>query len=111
MNRAIAIADKYGQRLTKNSALYHALMHGYPSHGFVIDFEEAAELFENVSFANLEFQKALETNLFDIVRISSEEQPVVGNPYRLFGLHSPPIKEEATPPEAHLNGTKEEVTA
>ena len=49
--RALAIATEYGKRLAsenlKPGALEH-LVEGYPAHGFVIDQQEAARLFEKV---------------------------------------------------------------
>lgn len=50
---ALAIAANYGQRLNKKSNILSAdalpkLIHGYPSHGFVIDRSEAKELFSNI---------------------------------------------------------------
>lgn len=49
--RAIKIAKEYGERLglthLKPKAL-DTLVESYPSHGFVIDFEEAQKLFKNV---------------------------------------------------------------
>lgn len=53
IQRAIAIADAYGERLDgynknlKPNAL-NKLILGYPSHGFVIDRKEARSLFHNV---------------------------------------------------------------
>lgn len=57
-NRSMAITQAYGQRLDKvannlrdNSSLA-TLIHGYPSHGFVIDREEAKTIFKNVEAPN-----------------------------------------------------------
>lgn len=53
VNRAMKIGMEYGERLskfshnTKEGALSY-LTNGYPSHEFVIDLEEAKDLFENV---------------------------------------------------------------
>ena len=55
--RAYQIAEKYGERLnrvaenlkvTDEINALNTLLGHYPSHGFVIDFEEASELFERV---------------------------------------------------------------
>lgn len=49
--RSNSIALHYGKRLSKNNLHPHALqklISGYPSHGFVIDREEAEELFLSV---------------------------------------------------------------
>jgi hypothetical protein len=53
VNRSMAIAQKYGQRLMEKSKNYEeetlqALISNYPSHGFVIDKEEACNLFKKV---------------------------------------------------------------
>jgi hypothetical protein len=51
--RDLNIADKYCERLNRRfrnlkPEAVHRLIHDYPSHDFVIDFEEAKEIFENV---------------------------------------------------------------
>jgi hypothetical protein len=45
LQRAIDIAVKYGARLDVPEEIIDHLVKGYPSHSFVIDFEEALELF------------------------------------------------------------------
>lgn len=46
MQRSVAITRKYGELLKPhNPALVERLISGYPSHGFVIDFQEAQEIF------------------------------------------------------------------
>ncbi|WP_426492481.1 SDH family Clp fold serine proteinase [Hymenobacter sp. 102] len=52
VQRAIQIADAYGRRLTDKEDLITYLIAGYPSHGFVIDFEEAESIFPNVRLLN-----------------------------------------------------------
>lgn len=47
MQRAIDIAIQYGTRLGVPSEIIQHLVKGYPSHSFVIDFEEAIALFPN----------------------------------------------------------------
>ena len=44
MRRALDIATEYGQRLGQPKETVRRLVHGYPSHGFVIDFKEAQDL-------------------------------------------------------------------
>ncbi|MBW4648059.1 MAG: hypothetical protein KME06_05075 [Kastovskya adunca ATA6-11-RM4] len=53
MNRVMSIAHEYGKRLnpTKPETI-NKLVSGYPSHSFVIDYEEAKELFEVVRRPN-----------------------------------------------------------
>ncbi len=47
-SRALAITYAYGSRLTDNTEALEILISGYPSHGFVIDYEEAKDLLGNV---------------------------------------------------------------
>jgi hypothetical protein len=46
--RALEITYAYGERLTDNMNALNKLINGYPSHGFVIDYEEARDLLGNV---------------------------------------------------------------
>jgi len=51
VERAMNIALAYGERLRRKNLTFEALaqlVHGYPSHGFVIDAQEATRLFDNV---------------------------------------------------------------
>ena len=57
VSRAMKIGMEYGQRLSKASSnlkpgALNTLIMKYPSHGFVIDREEAKDLFVNVRDAN-----------------------------------------------------------
>lgn len=47
IKRSTDIAYHYGQRLGASDDLLHRLIEGYPSHGFVIDVQEALDLFKN----------------------------------------------------------------
>ncbi len=69
IQRAINVADEYGKRLwVGEDKLIAKFIVNYPSHSFVIDFEEAKELIgEKVRFVNEEEIK-LEDNLFHLVR-------------------------------------------
>lgn len=52
LSRSIMIADDYGKRLQTNNVKPETLTRlvvGYPSHSFIIDRDEAHELFHNVS--------------------------------------------------------------
>ena len=61
MQRAIDIAIQYGTRLGVPTALIQHLVKGYPSHSFVIDFEEAIALFPNCRLvSDAEYQLLLE---------------------------------------------------
>lgn len=56
VQRAITVANVYGSRLNKGNNLKRGaldkLVQGYPTHGFVIDLEEAKTLFNNVRHAD-----------------------------------------------------------
>ena len=73
VNRAIRIADDYGNRLLRDkdgSNVLRRLIGDYSSHGFVIDYEEAKDIFKdtiNVRFADND-EIILEQNLLHLVR-------------------------------------------
>jgi hypothetical protein len=65
VNRSMAIAKEYGQRLMEKSQNFDedalkALISDYPSHGFVIDREEAATKFKNVRESTADEQALLD---------------------------------------------------
>lgn len=92
MQRAITIATEYGRRLTggnrgnlKPDAL-ERLVQGYPGHGFVIHFDEAQTLFNNVREADtLERQVA---GLLRLRRPASE--PIIADLFSMFGATGAP---------------------
>jgi len=63
--RAMAIGEEYGKRLDtkfrnlKNQDAFNQLLAGYPYHGFVIDLEEAKNLFKRVTMVDAELGKLL----------------------------------------------------
>lgn len=67
VQRAIKIADSYGSRLCEDKTIISKLIAHYPSHGFVIDYEEARSIFPNVRFVN-QSEAILERLLFPFVR-------------------------------------------
>lgn len=75
VQRAIKIANEYGSRLSDKHDLIAKLIVGYPSHGFVIDFDEAQEIFENVRWVN-EDESNLEQFLLKLVRFEGEEDVI-----------------------------------
>lgn len=77
VQRAIKIADAYGKRLCEDTSIVSRLIAGYPSHGFVIDYEEAKRIFPNVHFVNQQ-EAMLERMLFHIVR-SENEDPTISD--------------------------------
>ena len=48
VQRTLNMSYDYGRRLTENNEMLFSLISDYPSHGFVIDYKEAKELFKNV---------------------------------------------------------------
>lgn len=75
VQRAIKIADAYGKRLCDDKNIVSRLIAGYPSHGFVIDFEEARTIFPSVRFVNQDEAK-LERLLFHLVRNENDEPTI-----------------------------------
>jgi Serine dehydrogenase proteinase len=75
VQRAIKIANEYGSRLCDRHELIAKLIVGYPSHGFVIDFKEAEEIFNNVRWIN-ENEAILEQFLLKLVRNEGEEDVI-----------------------------------
>ena len=68
MNRLMNIALAYGQRLKPQGIeVIKNLIYNYPSHSFVIDFEEAEKLFDTVR-EPYEFELSLEEAIFPLVR-------------------------------------------
>lgn len=52
LQRSCDIALQYGIRLGMAQHMVQHLIHGYPSHGFVIDYREAKQIFSNVRLAS-----------------------------------------------------------
>lgn len=75
VQRAIKIANEYGTRLCDRHDLIAKLIVGYPSHGFVIDFQEAKEIFGNVEWVN-DNESILEQFLLKLVRNEGEEDVI-----------------------------------
>ncbi|MDI9365707.1 MAG: hypothetical protein QM541_12205 [Flavobacterium sp.] len=72
VQRAIRIANEYGSRLCSNNELITKLIVSYPSHGFVIDFEEAKEIFQSVRWTN-DNESILEQFLHKVVRNEGQQ--------------------------------------
>ena len=97
IRRAIQIATEYGKRLGAERHIIHHLIHNYPAHGFVIDREEAQDLFgeeivRSPDMSESVFFVKLRTKLH-------KEEEVVGDPLRVphsTGLivHINPIESE-----------------
>lgn len=93
--RAMKIAHQYGVQLGADEKILKHLTEDYPSHDFVIDLDEAKELFENVRETDeveirleKDLRRSLSTkNQSDCLRIPSENKLTMG-PMK------PPAKEE-----------------
>lgn len=83
--RAMQIAYSYGQRLNdktrslKNDSLVRMVSH-YPSHGFVIDRKEAAELFERVEAPSQETVPIYQWARELLTKYPYPNQPVIIHP-------------------------------
>lgn len=53
VRRAVRVAKDYATRLKADARVINRLVEGYPSHTFVIDFEEAQEIFNDVRLTDL----------------------------------------------------------
>lgn len=69
IQRAIKIAEKYGTRLLRghDKDIISKLIVSYPSHGFVIDFDEAKKLFCNVRWVDND-ESIIEELIFHLIR-------------------------------------------
>jgi hypothetical protein len=73
VQRSIKIAHEYGGRLCDRSDLIAKLIVGYPSHGFVIDYKEAVEIFgKHVRWVNSN-ESIFEKLLLKMVRNEGDE--------------------------------------
>lgn len=80
IRRAIQIATEYGTRLGAERRIIYHLIHNYPAHGFVIDREEAQDLFgEGVVRAPDPIEAVFFARLSNTLH---EEREVAGNPLR-----------------------------
>ncbi len=79
VERAINIALQYGIRLNSDAARISRLIRDYPSHSFVIDFEEAEEVFGNVREPT-DSEYLLEEVLQEL--IDEEGRKCIRNPHR-----------------------------
>lgn len=81
IQRSITIAFEYGIRLNADRDVLNKLIHQYPSHSFVIDFDEARDLFgeRNVRAPN-RLELMLEEMLVRLIT-SSEGQDYIRHPH------------------------------
>ncbi|MFN8236561.1 MAG: hypothetical protein U0T77_00200 [Chitinophagales bacterium] len=104
VQRAMQIAHEYGKRLCSNNELIAQLIVGYPSHGFVIDFEEAKKSFPNVRWVS-DDEKLLEQFLIKLVRSETKEDFVME-----LLLEEKPVEEKPIVNSQTIKKTKNEST-
>ncbi|MBF2015640.1 MAG: SppA protein [Rivularia sp. T60_A2020_040] len=77
MNRLMNIALAYGQRLKPESIeVIKNLIYNYPSHSFVIDYEEAKKLFDDVR-EPMDLEYELEEMILPLVRKPSSQEIIL----------------------------------
>ncbi len=116
IQRSLMIAYEYGIRLNKSEEIVNSLTYDYPSHTFVIDYEEAKKLLLNVRLADSE-EVELESFLSQICIKSYNtniiHQPVAeliikkiskNNPEQKNGNKVPKVENEGDPPAGNQNG-------
>ncbi|WP_053004208.1 SDH family Clp fold serine proteinase [Flavobacterium sp. ABG] len=105
IQRAIKIAEKYGTRLLRghNRDIISKLIVGYPSHGFVIDYDEAKDLFCNVRWLD-DDEKIIETLLFHVIRNEANPDVIL----QLFVELEDQITDKNEPTLENENDNKEE---
>lgn len=102
VDRSLKISKDYGERLTHNGNLaagaVDKLLARYPSHGFVIDREEAAQLFNDVAAPN-----AAQAQLMDLFRGISRVTLAKDDTFVYFMATepNPPSEQEAVTNEAN----------
>jgi hypothetical protein len=80
INRSVRIAIEYGERLGRKNLkpdVLNGLVANYPSHSFVIDYEEAKELFYNVRRPTTEEEYLVKLVEQSVVKNTLEEGKVV----------------------------------
>lgn len=103
VQRAIKIAENYGKRIFDDTATINKLIGDYPSHSFVIDFQEAKELFDGhkpIREAN-DDEILLEKALFKFVRQETARDFV-------FYIEPEKTKEDEEHPEPATTTSNEE---
>jgi len=96
--RAIRIADAYGARLNQNYDITSRLITEYPSHSFVIDYEEAEEIFDSVRPLN-DNELLLEKMLLKQVRNEGMTPMIVDLSKAYIRAPEPPDLEPSTASE------------
>ncbi len=78
IQRSLSIAYEYGKRLNPDEDIVNSLTYNYPSHTFVIDYEEAKKLLPNVRLANaneIELERHLTKIFLDSYKWNIIHQP------------------------------------
>lgn len=93
VERAINIAQHYGERLNGDAKRVQSLINDYPSHTFVIDYTEACDLFGNVRQPN-EVEKGLENYLRQLEKVKGVTFISHPNDEGIVGYIAPPTEAE-----------------
>ena len=80
--RDLSVATKYSERLSKRSCNIkddgiRRLVNEYPSHDFVIDVEEAKEIFNNVELPSGTLYKLMVQNLKDLIEPNDSKDSII----------------------------------
>jgi hypothetical protein len=109
ISRSVKIAEDYGKRLNSNrEKAIKALISQYSSHSFVIDYDEAKELFGDAVRQPQNLEIVLERILYDRVRCPDNSEPWI------LDLSSLGISEESsstrntTPESSDIHGSPKE---
>ncbi len=107
VQRKIVIANEYGERLATGNVkegTLGTLVNKYPSHGFVIDREEASKLFHKVrepSDEEVAILQALPAHLFELQFDRTLVIRLGGNPHEDDQHAATPASTPATEPDGH----------
>ncbi len=98
ITRSMNVASAYGLRLAKNGKNLKAnaltkLVSGYPSHGFIIDFDEAGELFEHIRRCTPEESGLAAVVVKTHLKNVGQAAPIVKH------LNAPPKQQKTNPDE------------
>jgi hypothetical protein len=111
MARAVKIVSEYGQKLGASSDKINALTRNYSSHTFVIDFEEAREIFgDDVISPPDENDLALEQFLHELLDAQSGQEMLYEPSVEVTVIHINPMKLEQSAEEEGANDNENTIT-
>lgn len=91
VERSMRVAEAYSQRLNKDFSKIEKLINGYPSHEFVIEIDEAREVFSNVRKPT-ESEYGMEDALRSLRLVPHQANIVcvLSNPFSIVPVPQPP---------------------